>query len=322
MSQVMDSGDSAEELSAQERDELRAGLQAPLPTIPSRYLYDDHGSELFEQITEVPEYYQTRTELAILRDQSDAIIADADALRLAELGSGAGRKIGLLVEAAQRRHGCVSLELLDINETFLQQSVEALQKRYPDVEVGGVVGRFTTDLHRFGPGGRRMVTFFGGTIGNFHPQATTPFLARLADITGPDDSLLIGLDLVKDPAVLEAAYNDAQGVTAAFNRNILRNVNRLAGATFQVEAFEHVAFYDADNAWIEMRLRATRPTTAAVPQLDWSRDFAPGDEIRTEISCKYTRHRVADYAASAGLALRGWYTDSDERFALGLLVRA
>lgn len=312
----------SQDLPATVAAELAAHLDRALPSIPSRYLYDDLGSGLYEQITQVPEYYQTRTELQILDRQADRIVADALPIRFAELGSGAGRKIGTLVEAAQRRHGCVGLEMLDINASFLQSSVEGLQARYPGVEVRGIVGQFTTDLNRFGQGGRRMICFFGGTIGNFHPDDTAAFLRRLADITGPDDSLLIGFDLVKDPAILEAAYNDARGVTAAFNRNILRVFNRGTGATFEVDAFEHVAFYDSDRAWIEMRLRATRASTASLPAIGWSRAFEPGDEIRTEISCKYTRDSVVEYGLDSGLALTGWYTDPGERFALGLLVRA
>jgi len=319
MSQAASEGGST--LQPHEVEELRQALGGTLPAIPSRFLYDDQGSELFEQITALPEYYQTRTELAILESQADRIIADADPLHLGELGSGAGRKIGLLVEAAQRHRRCKSLTLLDINASFLQASVKELQLEYPEVRVYGSVGRFTTDLDRLGRGGRRLIALFGGTIGNFPPDQTVPFLQHLASITGPTDSLLIGFDLVKDPGVLEAAYNDSQGVTAAFNRNILRVFNRATGATFDPDAFEHVAFYDADNAWIEMRLRATRQTRATLPAIGWSRTLAPGDQVRTEISCKYTRERVQIYAKAAGLGLAGWYTDEQERFALGLLRR-
>ena len=302
-------------------DELRRDLDRPLPNIPSRYLYDDVGSELFEEITGLPEYYQTRTELQILEAQSARIVADAAPRHLAELGSGAGRKIGHLVRAARAAHGCDSLTMFDINASFLKTSVDQLQQRYPDVEVRGVVGRFGPDLDRLGEGGHRLIALFGGTIGNFLPEETVEFLERLAALTGPTDSLLIGFDLVKDVAELEAAYNDSQGVTAAFNRNILAVFNRYAGATFDVDAFEHVAFFDRDHSWIEMRLRATRPTRATLPAIGWSRRFAPGDEVRTEISCKYTRQQVSDYAEAAGLALGGWYTDAGERFALGLLRR-
>ncbi len=309
------------ELSADERAELLAALSAPLPSIPSRYLYDDHGSALFEQITDLPEYYQTRTERQILETEADRILEATNAVHLGELGSGAGRKIGLLVEAAQRREACRSLTLLDINASFLQQSVRSLQQRYPDVDVRGVVGRFTQDLDRFGEGGRRLIAFFGSTIGNFHPSQIVPFLRRLADITGPTDSLLVGFDLVKDVRILEAAYNDSAGVTAAFNLNILRVFNRATGADFDPDAFEHVAFYDPDNRWIEMRLRATRPVRATVPAISWVRDFDVGDELRTEVSCKYDQRFVQAYAEAAGLHLSAWFTDPDQLFALAVLRR-
>jgi L-histidine Nalpha-methyltransferase len=309
-----------------EAQALRDALTGPLPSIPSRFLYDDHGSELFEAITRLPEYYQTRTELAILEARADDIIAEAAPRHLAELGSGAGRKIGLLIEALLRRQGCHSLALLDINATFVATSAETLRARYPGLVVHEVVGRFTEDLDRLGPGGGpdagRMIVFFGSTLGNFHPEATVPFLRRLAALTGAEDSLLLGLDLVKDPAVLEAAYNDRQGITAAFNRNILRGFNRATGADFDPERFAHRAFYDPENAWIEMRLRATAPQRVHVPILDLTLSFDAGDEIRTEISCKYTRERIDRYAAEAGLRVAGWYTDDQQRFALAMLRSA
>ena len=218
--------------------------------------------------------------------------------------------------------GCERVTLFDINESFLRESVATLRRRYPTVDVDGVVGRFNLDLHRFGPGGRRMIAFFGSTIGNFHPDETVGFLRRLAAITGPTDSLLIGFDLVKDVDRLEAAYNDAAGITAEFNLNILRGFNRATGADYDPDNFEHHAFYDVDNAWIEMRLRAVRASTVRLPGLALERHFAVGDEVRTEISCKYTRDRVDAYAADAGLAVQGWFTDPDSLFALALLRRA
>lgn len=304
---------------ANEAAELRVAFAAELPTIPTRFLYDDAGSDLFERITELPEYYQTRTELAILEQHVDAIIDRARPTHLAELGSGAGRKIGLLVQAMLAGDGCERLTLFDINASFLQASVETLRGRYPNVDVDGIVGRFNLDLHQFGAGGRRMIAFFGSTIGNFHPDETVGFLRRLAAITGPGDSLLIGVDQVKDIARLEAAYNDSEGVTAEFNLNILRGFNRAVGTNYDPDRFEHVAFYDADNAWIEMRLRATAPSVVTLPALGLERVFEVGDEVRTEISCKYTPESVAHYAAAAGLRVDGWYTDPEALFALVLL---
>jgi L-histidine N-alpha-methyltransferase len=317
--------------------QLRACLQGDPPAIPARYFYDDHGSALFEAITRLPVYYQTRTEIAILERHAVEILARARPRHLVELGSGAGRKIRLLLDAwlgspalAARRARAgsqavrgPSCTMLDINAAFLQQSVDRLRADYPGCSFRGVVGDFTADLHRLGPGAARLIVFFAGTIGNLDPGERQQFLGMLAGMMSPGDALLVGVDLVKDRAELEAAYNDPEGVTAAFNRNMLAVINRRFRGDFAPGAFAHRAFYDAENAWIEMRLRALRPMRVQLraPGLGapLALELAEGAEIRTELSCKFTRDSLAAAAHAAGLGLSAWFTDPAERFALALL---
>jgi L-histidine N-alpha-methyltransferase len=301
--------------------EVRASLQLPLPELPSKYFYDDRGSRLFEEITRLPEYYPTRTEISILERIAPAVIALARPRELVELGSGAGRKIRLLLDAA-RRQGTRRLVFFDINEAFVSDSLARLRADYPGLVGRGIVGDFSTGLAPLGPGGGRLLLFLGGTIGNFHPDAVPPFFEDAARRLAPGDCFLVGVDLVKDVARLHAAYNDRRGVTAEFNRNILRVINRRLGANFVPEAWDHVAFYDRERAWIEMRLRASSPQAVRVPAAGVVREFARGDEIRTEISCKYTRESFEALLAGSGLALERWDTDAETLFAMALLRRA
>lgn len=301
----------------EERRHLAASLTRPLPELPPRYFYDDHGSELFERITALPEYYQTRTELAILERHAGDILDRIVPLHLVELGSGAGRKIRLLLE----RMPGGTCTMLDVNQSFLDSSIAALQEDFPRVSFRGVLGDLNHDLDRLGLGGRRLTLFFAGTIGNLYPDERHRLLGQLAGGMAPDDGLLIGVDLVKDASRLEAAYNDAEGVTAAFNRNALRVVNTTFDADFRPDQFQHVAFWDPANAWIEMRLRAQASQRVHVRALDLSLAIPAGGEIRTEISCKFTRASIAASGARAGLALRAWYTDADDLFGLALFGR-
>jgi L-histidine N-alpha-methyltransferase len=302
-------------------EEVCEGLRLPLPSLPSKYFYDDVGSRLFDAITELPEYYPTRTEEAILEATSEAIIRRTRPREIVELGSGFGRKIRLLVDAAMRRGGLDRCAFLEVNEAALVDSLGRLAQSYPGIEASGIVGDFTRDLAALGPGGGRLALFLAGTIGNLHPDAVPPFLKAMAAQLAPGDHFLVGVDLVKDVARLEAAYNDAAGVTAEFNLNILRVVNASLCADFDPDAFEHVAFYDRRNAWIEMRLRAKHPSRARVPACGLDLRFGRGDEIRTELSCKYTRESFEHSLAGTGLALADWLTDSDRLFALALLRR-
>jgi L-histidine N-alpha-methyltransferase len=302
--------------------QVRRSLQAPVPWLSSKYFYDDRGSHLFEDITRLPEYYQTRAEEAILDRVADDVVARSAARELVEIGSGAGRKIRVLLEAMARAGQLERCVLFDINELFLRRSVDRLHAGFPGAIFRGVVGDFLGDLSALGPGGGRLVIFLGGTIGNIERARVTRFLGSLAAQLEAGDALLLGLDLVKDPAVLHAAYNDSAGVTAAFNLNILSVLNARLEADFDLDAFEHVAFYDEEQARIEMRLRAVRACAVGIPAADLELRYEPGDEIRTEISCKYTRESLVERIADAPLGLDAWYTDPDELFALALLRHA
>jgi L-histidine Nalpha-methyltransferase len=302
--------------------EVREGLsRRPLPELPCKYFYDERGSALFEEITRLPEYYPTRTETAILEAHAAAVVESASPRELVELGSGAGRKIRLLLDAMRERGSLERVVLLDIAESWLRESVAQLRADYPGASVRGVVGDFARDLAALGPGGGRLLLFLAGTIGNLHPDEVPGFLRAAAAVLAPGDTFLVGVDLVKDPARLHAAYNDAAGVTAAFNLNILQVVNERLGADFDLEDFEHRAFYDVEREWIEMRLRARRPVEARVAAADVTVRLAAGGEIRTELSCKYTRSSLEARLAGSGLALERWITDPAELFASVLLRR-
>jgi L-histidine N-alpha-methyltransferase len=302
--------------------EVRAGLlRRPLRELPCKYFYDERGSELFERITELPEYYPTRTETGILERHAAAIVEAAAPRELAELGSGAGRKIRLFLDAMRERSRLERVTLLEISEGYLAQSVEALQAAYPEAVVRGIVGDFTHDLEALGPGGGRLLLFLAGTIGNLHPDEVPGFFRAAAGVLAPGDAFLLGVDLVKDPARLHAAYNDSQGVTAEFNLNILRVLNRRLRADLDPADFEHRAFYDPERQWIEMRLRARRPLVARVPGAGVRLALDRGEEIRTELSCKYTRESLSTRLAGSGLVLERWITDDEGLFASALLRR-
>ena len=301
-----------------EHAEVRGNLLRTLPRIDSKYFYDDDGSRLFEEITQLPEYYQTRTEEALLESIADEVVRLTGAREMVELGSGAGRKIRLLLDAMRRQGQLENCVLLDINETFLRSSAEELADQYPEMEVRGVVGDFLHDLDLIGSGNNRLFIFLAGTIGNLYPRQFATFLKSVRGILGEGDSFLIGLDLVKDTARLEAAYNDSAGVTAEFNLNALRVVNQRFSTDFEVEAFEHLAFYDPEQEWIEMRVRARRPTSVSLGDNRELR-FDIGDEIRTEISRKFTRGSFVDALGGTGLELSTWFTDPEHLFASALV---
>jgi L-histidine N-alpha-methyltransferase len=300
--------------------EVRAGLLQPLPELPSKYFYDDRGSRLFEEITRLPEYYPTRTEISILERVAPEVVSLSLPREVVELGSGAGRKIRLLLDAAWPA-GTRRLVFFDINEAFVRDSLARLRAVYPGLLGRGIVGDFSLGLSPLGPGRGRLLLFLGGTIGNFHPSAVPSFFADAAQRLAPGDAFLLGVDLVKDIGRLEAAYNDTRGVTAEFNRNILRVVNRRLGANFAPEAWEHVAFFDRERSWIEMRLRASSPQRVTVPAADVEMSLAKGAEIRTEISCKYTRKTLEPLLEGSGLRLERWMTDDERLFALAFLRR-
>jgi L-histidine N-alpha-methyltransferase len=304
-------------------DDVLDGLTRPFKELPPKHFYDARGSELFERICELPEYYPTRTELAILTAQADDIISRTGAAELVELGAGAATKARVLLDAMTRAGTLRRYVPLDVSERALADSATALVGEYEGLEVHGVIGDFERHLDGVpdGNGDARLVALLGGTIGNFPPGTRRRLLRKIGSLLGPQDHFLLGTDLVKDPAVIEAAYDDAEGVTAEFNRNLLHVINRELSANFPIDQFEHVAFFDPEREWIEMRLRALRPCTVVIEDLGLTVEFAAGEELRTEISAKFTRERVERDLDAAGLALEHWYTDGDGLFALSLARR-
>jgi L-histidine N-alpha-methyltransferase len=303
-------------------DEVRASLTAAEPWLTPKLFYDDHGSRLFEQITQLPEYYATRTEEALLDSVAPLVARETRARELVEIGSGAGRKVRTLLRALRREGALKRLVLLDINELFVRESMRRLGREFPGLELRGVVGDFLHDLPALGPGGGRLLLFLGGTLGNLEPDAARDFLAAVRRQLEPGDAFLLGVQLVTDAVRLHAAYNDAAGVTAAFNLNALRVLNRRLGADFDLAAFEHVAFWNAERGWIEMRLRARRDCYVSVPLAGVELTLRRGDTIRTEISCKYTRAAIESLVAGSGLAVERWLADPDALFAHALLRAA
>jgi L-histidine Nalpha-methyltransferase len=306
-------------------DDVLDGLTQPFKQLPPKHLYDARGAELFDRICELPEYYPTRTERAILDRYADAIVRRTGMAELVELGSGTAAKTRVLLDAGTRAGTLWRYVPFDVAEQTVRDCAAALADEYPGLAIHGIVGDFERHLRAIPPpepGRPRVLAFLGGTIGNFPPGARRRFLRGLAGLLSPADYLLLGTDLVKDVDVLEAAYDDAAGVTAEFNRNVLHVLNRELDADFPTELFEHVAFFDAEHEWIEMRLRARRACRVRIGALDLDVAFARGEELRTEISAKFTPARVAaDYAAS-GLELAEWFTDDDGLFALSLAARA
>jgi L-histidine N-alpha-methyltransferase len=299
------------------------GLTRPFKELPPKHFYDARGSELFEQICELPEYYPTRTEREILETQADKIVADTGAGELVELGSGSADKARILLDAMSRAGTLKRYVPLDVSETVVHDAAHQLVDEYGGLRVHGVVGDFERHLERVpsADGVPRLVALLGGTIGNFLPGSRRRMLREIGALLGAGDRLLLGTDLVKDPAVIEAAYDDPTGVTAEFNRNVLHVINRELDADFPAADFDHVAFFDRKHEWIEMRLRARRPCRVRVADLGLSVDFAAGEELRTEISAKFTRPRLEADMQAAGLALDHWYTDGEELFALSLARR-
>jgi len=297
---------------------LRAGITATPRVISSRYLYDDVGSRLFELICALPEYYQTRTERAILEARADEIVRHAGARELVELGSGAATKTRVLLDAMRRQNLMHRYIPFDVNEMIVRRSGEELVELYPGLEVHGVVGDFSEHLEHIPSGDRQLYVFLGGTIGNFSTREATEFLGRVAAVMSPGDRLLLGTDLIKDRAMLHAAYNDSRGVTEAFNLNTLGVVNGLADGDFMPELFDHEAFYNESEHRIEMWVRAKEDHRVRLEGPDVTLDLARGDAIRTEISTKYDRPRVESLLASAGLELVDWFTDEHDLFALSL----
>jgi L-histidine Nalpha-methyltransferase len=308
--------------------DVLAGLSAPAGerSVPPKWFYDDRGSKLFDEITRLPEYYPTRRERSILANRAASIMAgSAQVTTLIELGSGTSDKTRLLLDAGVAGGSLTQFVPFDVSEETLIGAAESLADRYPGVSVHAVVADFDRHLHvisELGEPGRRLVAFLGGTIGNFEPVSRGRFLSALGAALAPGDHLLLGTDLVKDPARLVAAYDDSSGVTAEFNRNVLAVIDRELQANFDLAAFDHVAVWNADEEWIEMRLRSRLQQTVKVSAVGLEVAFGDGEELRTEISAKFRQSKVKAELGAAGFALENWWTDPAGDFALSLSRRS
>jgi L-histidine Nalpha-methyltransferase len=302
------------------RDVLEGMLKTP-KSLPPKWFYDSVGSGLFDQITRLPEYYPTRAEADILRARAAQVASATGADTLVELGSGTSEKTRMLLDALQKRGSLRKFVPFDVDAGMLAAAGAVIQREYPNVEIAAVCGDFEEHLAEIPGGGQRLFVFLGSTIGNLTPGPRAQFLASLASVLRPGDSLLLGTDLVKDVSRLVRAYDDAAGVTARFNRNVLAVINRELDADFDVDAFTHVARWNAAEERIEMWLRAEDPQRVQVAALDLIVEFAAGEEMLTEVSCKFHAEAVAAELAAAGLRRTQWWTDDAGDFGLSLAVK-
>jgi L-histidine Nalpha-methyltransferase len=301
-------------LDAQLRVDVLRGLTARPKSLPPKWFYDDAGSRLFERITRTPEYYPTRAEREILGDRASAIAEAAGAAALIELGSGSSAKTRVLLGAVAPK----AYVAVDVSEAMLREAADGLSRDFPDLAVTAVVADFLDALELPETPGPRLLAFLGGTIGNLTPERRAAFLARMHELLEPGDALLLGTDLVKPESDLRAAYDDADGLTAAFNKNLLAVVNRRLGANFDPDDFDHVARWNPAEEWMEMRLRARRALTVAVDALGLAVAFGPGEDLLTEISAKFRPEQVRSELDAAGFTMRHWWTDAHGRYALSL----
>ncbi|MFH9264849.1 MULTISPECIES: L-histidine N(alpha)-methyltransferase [unclassified Streptomyces] len=297
------------------RADVLSGLTRHPKTLPPKWFYDARGSELFEEITRLPEYYPTRAEREILQVRAEEIAAASGARTVIELGSGSSEKTRHLLDALPGLHSYVPV---DVSESALRGAAESLLAERPGLSVHALIADFTGGLALPGTPGPRLVVFLGGTIGNLLPEERAAFLRSVGSLLSPGDALLLGTDLVKDEETLVAAYDDAAGVTAAFNKNVLNVVNRELGADFPLDDFDHLAVWNPRDRWIEMRLRARRALGVKIRELDLVVPFEAGEELRTEVSAKFRREDVREELAAAGMRLTQWWTDAAGRFALSL----
>ncbi|MGW2675980.1 L-histidine N(alpha)-methyltransferase [Streptomyces sp. NPDC001436] len=297
------------------REDVLRGMTSVPKELPPKWFYDARGSELFEEITRLPEYYPTRAEREILLERAREIAAVSGARTLVELGSGSSEKTRHLIEALPALETYVPV---DVSESALTGAAETLLAAHPGLTVHALLADFTAPLHLPESPGPRLVVFLGGTIGNLLPAQRAEFLASVRAMLSPGDALLLGTDLVKDESVLVAAYDDARGVTAEFDKNVLAVIDRELGADFHTADFDHVAVWNREHEWIEMRLRARSAVTVKIRELDLVVPFAEGEEILTEVSAKFRQEGVRKELGKAGLELSHWWTDAAGRFALSL----
>ena len=302
--------------------EARAGFARELKELPPKFFYDERGSQLFEQITELPEYYPTRAERAILERHGPDIVEAAQPRDLVELGSGSASKTRVLLDAMRDANLLERYVPVDISEEITRETAAQLVDDYSGLEVHGVICDFEHHLERLPNGSNRLIAFLGGTIGNFPPPERRAFLSRIAELMAPEDRLLLGTDLVKDRERLEAAYDDSAGVTAEFNKNVLHVLNRELGADFDPDRFEHVARYDEDEERVDIRLRSLDDQSVHLSELGMEVNLEAGEEIRTELSCKFTPQSLERSYSEAGLELTNLWTDPDGLFALSLARRS
>ncbi|ORB30866.1 L-histidine N(alpha)-methyltransferase [Mycolicibacterium parafortuitum] len=303
------------------RRDVRHGLSQQPKTLPPKWFYDATGSELFDQITRLPEYYPTRAEAQILRARAGEIAEASGADTLVELGSGTSEKTRMLLDALSERGSLRRFVPFDVDSSVLQAAGAAIEQEYPGIEIDAVCGDFEEHLGKIPRTGRRLVAFLGSTIGNLTPGPRAEFLASVAEMMQPGDTLLLGTDLVKDTGRLVRAYDDSAGVTARFNRNVLTVVNRELGADFDVDAFTHVAVWNPDEERIEMWLRSDRAQRVHIAALALDVDFADGEEMLTEVSCKFRPSGVEAELAAAGLRRTHWWTDDAGDFGLSLAAK-
>lgn len=302
--------------------DVRTGLRASPRCIPAKWFYDELGSQLFDEITRLDEYYPFRAEREILRDRASEIMAASGADTLVELGSGTSEKSRVLLDAMVAADNLKRYVPFDVSEEMLRLAAGQIRNEYDGVEVHGVVGDFERHIPLVPIGGTGMVAFLGSTIGNFEPSARTKFIADVVQALDPGGSFLLGTDLVKDPDRLWAAYNDAKGVTARFNLNMLTMLNRELNADFDLDTFEHAADWDAENEWVDIRVRSTAQQSVRVADLDLVADFDQGEEMRTEISAKFRLPGIAAELEAAGLEIVEQWTDAAADFGMTLARKA
>jgi L-histidine N-alpha-methyltransferase len=307
--------DHSEELAI----DVRAGLSASPKRLSSKYFYDARGSALFEEITQLPEYYLTRAETEILNSYADEMILAIEPEEFVELGAGHSVKTRLLIEALGRAGSGTRYVPFDISESALVEAAQHLGGSFPWLQIESLIGDFANDLTKIRRTGKRLVKFLGSTIGNFRSEERIAFYRTVARMLEEGDGLLLGVDLVKDENTLVAAYNDSAGVTAEFNKNILRVINRELEADFDIEAFDFIARWDAECECVSMSLKAKRDMDVTIKALDMVVHLDEHEEIHDEISCKFTRDKVEQEAKEAGLEITQWWTDSKERYAVALL---
>lgn len=300
------------------RDDVCAGLRRTPKRLPPKWFYDDRGSELFEQITRLTEYYPTEAERSILRDNADDIARASGADTLVELGSGAADKTRVLLDGLSRTGQLRSFVPFDVSEGILRSSSADLLEEYPEITIHGVVGDFESHLREIPMEGKKITALLGGTVGNFYPEQRMKFLEDIVAGMKTGDTFLLGTDLVKAIDRVELAYNDPYGITAEFNKNVLYVLNERLDANFDVEAFEHVATFDTVNEWIDIRLRSLKTQDVRIEDLDLDVHFEENEELETEISSKFTKEKVASELAAVGLELVEWWTDERDDYAVSL----